>query len=174
MIYGPDLDYSTLCSTDPSVATEPGHQTWREALVTTASDGAVAQAVLAALESFLRNDAALLVRDVNERTICGSLAEHLRPHFQTWDVDCEYNRDGHEVKRANGRIVVPDIIVHRRGTPENLLVTEVKKSNTTEPDAEDLAKLQDFKTSHLAYRNALFLRLNVRPQAPDVQSVQWV
>lgn len=156
------------------MATGTEQLTWRDELVRTASDGALAQAVLAALESFLNRDTELLVRDVNERTITGWLAEHLRPHFPSWEVDCEYNRDGHEVKRTNGQIVVPDVIVHRRGTPDNLLVIEVKKSNTTEPDDEVLTKLQDFKASHLAYRNALFLKLSVRPQAPDVQRVQWV
>jgi hypothetical protein len=86
------------------------------------------------------------------------------------DVDCEYNRDGHSVKQANGRIVVPDIIVHRRGTPNNLLVIEVKKSNTE----EDLAKLKEFKTCHLGYRNALFLKVSVNTRKPDVQRAQWV
>jgi hypothetical protein len=45
-------------------------------------------------------------------------------------VDPEYNRDGHEVKRSDGVIVVPDVIVHHRGTSDNLLVIEVKKSTT--------------------------------------------
>lgn len=156
------------------MATEAEHVTWREVLLQTASDSGVARAVLAALEGFLHSDAPLLARDVNERTITGSLARHLGPHFQDWDVDCEYNRDGHQVKRANGRIVVPDIIVHRRGTPENLLVVEVKKSTSVASDDEDLVKLQDFKRLGLAYRNALFVKLSVRPEAPGVERVQWV
>lgn len=152
----------------------PDQLSWREQLLRTASDAALAHAVLTALESFLRSDAELLIHDVNERTITGSLADHLKPQFPGWNVDCEYNRDGHEVKRANSRIVVPDIIVHRRGTPDNLLVIEVKKSNTTEPDCEDLARLEKFKACHLGYRNALFLKLRVKPQAPEVQLVRWV
>jgi hypothetical protein len=98
----------------------------------------------------------------------------LRPHFAEWDVDCEYNRDGHEIKRVDGNIVVPDIIVHHRGTPDNLLVIEVKKSNTRAPDEEDIAKLHSYRESDLRYQNGLFLKLLVGRNAPDVSTVYWV
>jgi hypothetical protein len=156
------------------VASRVEQGTWREALMRSAPDGSLAHSVLTALGDFLRTDVDLLLRDVHERTITGRLADHLRGQLPEWNVDCEYNRDGHHVKRANGRIVVPDIIVHRRGTRDNLLVIEVKKSNTAEPDDEDLGKLAEFKTCHLGYRNALFVKLGVDPRAPDVQRVQWV
>jgi hypothetical protein len=156
------------------VASRVEQGTWREALMRSAPDGSLAHSVLTALGDFLRTDVDLLLRDVHERTITGRLADHLRGQLPEWNVDCEYNRDGHHVKRANGRIVVPDIIVHRRGTRDNLLVIEVKKSNTAEPDDKDLGKLAEFKTCHLGYRNALFLKLNVGPRAPGVQRVQWV
>ena len=156
------------------MASKVEQETWREALVCGAPDGSLAHAVLTALGNFLRTDSDLLIRNVNERTITSRLADHLRGQLPGWDVDCEYNRDGHYVKRANGRMVVPDIIVHRRGTPDNLLVIEVKKSNTAVPDDEDLGKLEEFKTCHLRYCHALFLKLSVGRRAPDVQRVHWV
>lgn len=151
------------------------HTPWRNELVQNAPDASLAHAVLTALEDFLRADAELLIRNVNEPTINARLAEHLRRQFPEWDVDCDYNRDGHNIKRrANGQIVRPDIIVHKRGTCDNLLAIEVKKSTSTEPDDEDLAKLAEYKTCHLRYRYALFLKFSVKPHAPDVQRVQWV
>lgn len=147
---------------------------WEDALLRSAPDVSLACKVLGALQNLFRDDIELLIRDVNERTITGKLADHLRPRFPGWDVDCEYNRDDHEVKKVDGRVVVPDIIVHRRGTPENLLVIEVKKSNTDEPDEEDLEKLVAFRTSHLSYRSALFVKLIVESCAPGVQRLQWV
>ena len=68
---------------------QPDHIAWRDDLVRTAPDGAPAQAVLAALDSFLRDESKLLIIDVHERTITESLARHLRPQLPDWDVDCE-------------------------------------------------------------------------------------
>jgi len=147
---------------------------WEEAFLHGAPDAPLARKVLGALQDLVQVDVELLIRDVNERTITGRFADHLRPRFPHWDVDCEYNRDDHRVKKVDGRIVVPDIIVHRRGTPENFLVVEVKKSNTDEPDEEDLEKLRIFKNSHLGYLYALFVKLIVGSQGPGVQKFQWV
>ncbi len=81
-----------------------------------------------------------------------------------WEVECEYNRDGHSVKKADGVIVVPDKI-HNRGTPDNLLVIEVKKSNSRVHDQHDLHKLAAFRQSHLQYRHGLFLKFVVGRRA---------
>jgi len=134
---------------------------WKDALLATAPDLTIANNVLIAIQQLFDVDADLLIRDLHERTITGNLACHLRPCFPEWNVDCEFNRDGHEVKKADGRIVVPDIIVHHRGTPENLLVIEVKKSNTREPDEEDLQKLRAYCDTGLRYSVGLFLKLVV-------------
>ena len=147
---------------------------WADALLESAADKTIAEKVGRAVQQLLEMDAELLIRDVHERTITGRLADHLRPHFPEWDVDCEYNRDDHGIKRVDGNIVVPDIIVHHRGTPDNLLVIEVKKSNTRAPDEEDIAKLHSYRESHLRYQNGLFLKLLVGENAPDVSTVYWV
>jgi len=65
----------------------------------------------------------------------------LESHFKTWNVDCEYDRDGQLQKRlmhiaqCNSRKatdgILPDIIVHHRrgqGQDHNLLVVELKKT----------------------------------------------
>ena len=52
-----------------------------------------------AMHELLIRDQDLLLVDVHERTIMHKIAEYLRSLFHEWDVDCEYNRDGHEPKR---------------------------------------------------------------------------
>lgn len=101
----------------------------------------VERGVSRAIEKLRKHDMYLLARGVNERSITHHLAIYLQREFQGWDVDVEYNRDGHGPKRlfvssdvpsddTNARTVYPDIIVHRRGTNnENLLVIEVKKND---------------------------------------------
>jgi len=81
---------------------------------------------------FLRDEAYLLVADVNERSLTHKFAEHLQAILgREWSVDCEYNPYGtdtktiEDVKEIVGRsaptdetiakTVYPDIIVHRRG-----------------------------------------------------------
>lgn len=153
---------------------EADRESWQDILIGSAADVFIARAVCAALQNLLGEDAALFVRDVHERTITARLADHLRPQFPGWDVDPEYNRDGHEVKKTNGDIVVPDVIVHHRGTRDNLLVIEARKSNTQEADEEVLKKLHMFKAYDLQYRNALFVKFTVGTAAIGVERLQWV
>ena len=101
---------------------------------------AVKQKVSLALEKLFKEDHYLLEEDANERSISHRLALYLQEMFPKWDVDCEYNRNLKEVKSLNmpsscvswddteARTVFPDIIVHHRGTNENLLVIEMKKT----------------------------------------------
>jgi len=156
------------------VSVDGREESWQDSLVRRATDVPLARNVCSALEELLDRDADLLVRAASERAITGALAGYLKPRFEGWHVDVEYNRDDLDVKRSNGGIVLPDIIVHRRGTSDNLLVIEAKKSNTTEPDEEDLAKLVGFRSSPLQYRNALFVKLIVGARGPGVERVQWV
>ena len=147
---------------------------WTDALVKSAPDKSIAEKVGLAVQQLFEMDAELLVRDLHERTITGRLADHFRQRFLNWHVDCEYNRDGHEIKRVNGNIVVPDIIVHHRGTQDNLLVIEVKKSNTRAPDEDDIEKLHAYRESPLQYKNALFLKLLAGQDAPGISRFCWV
>jgi hypothetical protein len=57
----------------------------------------------------------------------------------------------------DARTVFPDIIVHRRGSKDNLLVIEAKKAGSS--NASDLAKVRAFMTSdEYQYRYGLLLQ----------------
>ena len=126
----------------------------------------VKAAVRNALQKLIKHDSYLLDVDCAEQTISHRLAIYLAEEFPRYDVDCEYNRDGTNVKRlslaqqcvqvADGGIyltgVVPDIVVHMRGThDDNLLVIEMKKAE--ENIEHDRLKLNAFK-AQLNYQYA--------------------
>ena len=81
--------------------------------------------------------------DVSERCIAAKLASYLQHFIPEYFVDVEFNRDGSIPKRLNlpeecvdsvnrdgDAIVIPDIIVHRRGPDGlNVLCVEIKKKN---------------------------------------------
>jgi len=108
-----------------------------------------------AVAFLFRNDAALLEKDVNERTISAKLALYLSSEYTSLNVDCEYNRKGDEVKRlpadeesrtddTKGKTIFPDIIVHNRGDDtQNEVIIEIKKegNNDTERDIKKLKAL---------------------------------
>jgi len=150
-----------------------GSTDWRGLLLKDAPDVEVANQVITAVQRLFERDAHLLISRLHERTITGILACHLRQCFPGWDVDPEYNRVGPAVKKSDGRIVIPDIIIHHRGTQENRLVIEVKKSTTHTPDSKDIGKLDDY-LAFLQYQIGLFLKLTVGEGAPGVSKVKWV
>jgi len=132
--------------------------------------------VRTALDRFDAEDAYLLNEDVSERTMCASLSCHLRKSFPGWHVDVEYNRDGTISKFAGGggktkkTLVVPDIIVHRRGTGPNLLVIEAKGGPATVVDPHDQKKLLAYRKNQ-GYRFALFLAF--RAQGSSERFLKW-
>ena len=105
----------------------------------------VKQALNHAVQKFLERDAFLLEIRANERSITHRFAVYLENILgQQWDIDCEYNRNMEHVKRVNSNIRYPDIIVHKRGTSENLLVVEAKYED--EDIADDHRKLENMKS----------------------------
>jgi hypothetical protein len=68
--------------------------------------------------------------------MCHKLAEHLQRELPQWNVDCEYNRDGNYPKKlrvpraVKECSVFPDIIVHKRGGKQNILIIEAKCSDS--------------------------------------------
>lgn len=123
-----------------------------------------------AYNKLLKNDLFLLENNVNERSITHKLAEYLQLEFSDYNVDCEYNRNGLEVKRLesfkknissdniNGDSVFPDIIIHHRGTNDNFIVIEAKK--TSNSNDSDLTKLKAYKKD-LKYKYAYFISFPV-------------
>ena len=139
----------------------------------------VLQRVTTAIVNLYRYDQELLEVDANERSITHKLAEHLQKEFPEWNVDCEYNRRGFDKKKlleilnisspieinspddTEARTVFPDIIVHKRITPINLLVIEVKKDNNDDSTI-DIQKLMAFgQDQNYCYRFGLFVRLGI-------------
>jgi hypothetical protein len=141
-------------------------------------------AVLVALHQLLSEDAYLLETDANERTISQRLGIYLQLQLPRWHIDCEYNRDGVNPKRiglpglnpddddTESRTVFPDIIAHIRGTRENYLVIEIKKSTSTVDRSVDFAKLRGYKQT-LSYQYALFIELAAGEKS-GVAAVEWV
>lgn len=149
----------------------------------TDSDGLeIRRRVQTALEQLAVLDRHLLTNDANERSITHRLAVYLENHFDGWDVDCEYDgspRDeklvgelaeelarhgGDEsfVRDTSGRTVHPDILIHHRGSAQNLLAIEVKKDSSRVPDHVDRAKLALQKDHpELGYRYACLVRVRV-------------
>lgn len=133
----------------------------------------VMQKLKIAINELIDKDSFLFHADANERSITHKLAEYIQLQFQNWNVDCEYNRNGHGDTKtldlpishltsedAEARTVFPDIIVHQRGTNDNLLVIEVKKSNNRLGTSEDIKKLMAFK-SQLNYQNAVSILIDI-------------
>lgn len=158
-------------------------QDWKTHLIDAAPNRDIAKGVASAIDLLLRKDAYLFEVDANERSISHRLAMYLAKLFPDWDVDCEFNRDGHEPKRLQlnpepiqsddegGRTVYPDVIIHRRGQNCNLLAIEVKKVGGG-TDASDLRKLRALR-SELKYDLGLFIRFSVGPSEAGVNQITW-
>ncbi len=114
----------------------------------------------------------LLEKDAGERALTHRLAVHLESRFGGWDVDCDYNRLGERrlvLPKGSivstdddiGKSVYPDIVVHRRNVPENLLAIEVRKTTNYQPLEHDRHKLRALTDPQLwfAYRIGLLLVL---------------
>ena len=152
----------------------------------------VKEKVSAAIELLIRKDSHLLKIDANERSITHRLALYLQDAFGGWDVDCEYNRNRYDTKKLiigddvriavepiqtddeEGKTVYPDIIVHHRGTDQNLLVVEVKKMTSHVPKNFDFSKLREYKRQ-FGYSHALFLNLITgSPERTGVAEEIWI
>ena len=132
-----------------------------------------------ALREFLCKDSDLLLLDASEKSITHKLAEHLQRQFtdrENLKVDCEYNRyaddndpvkkrlyedDASPTDRSKGKLVYPDIVVHKRASnTDNKIVIEVKKSKTSNKDRDkDRKRLRDFTKREGKYRYKLGLFL---------------
>lgn len=95
----------------------------------------------AANSKFIKRDLSLIKDNVNERALCGTLAQHITSEVQTtkfaaYYVDVEYNRNQGKIKTIidNNNVEITincDIILHSRGEivqKDNLIAIEMKKS----------------------------------------------
>lgn len=125
-----------------------------------------------ALGDFYARETHLLEKDLGERTLTHRLAVHLESRFPGWDVDCDYNRLGERRLRLPkgsivstdddiGKSVFPDIVVHHRTVPENLLAIELRKATNHQPPEHDRHKLRAMTDPHFwhAFRAGVLLTL---------------
>jgi hypothetical protein len=116
--------------------------------------------IVAALEEFYARETHLLEKDLGERTLTHRLAVHVEKQFPGWEVDCDYDRLGERTLRLpHGTIVstdehlaksvYPDIVVHQRAIPNNLLAIEVRKAANHQPPEHDQHKLRALTDPHL-------------------------
>ena len=116
-----------------------------------------------------------------EQAIMFMVAHHLQNlldgdiKYKGYRVDCEYNRHIADIKRVDGIIRRPDIIVHQRKTDSNnLLVVEVKgywNPNT----GEDIEKLEKFTDQSGEYRYSLGVSVIIAREYKDLdKGIIWV
>ena len=128
--------------------------------------------VVGAVREFYARETHILEKDVGERALTHRLAVYLEKQFPGWEVDCDYNRLGERTLRMPrgtiistdddiGKSVYPDIVVHQREIPNNLLAVEVRKATNHQPPEHDQHKLRGLTDPHLwfAYRIGVFLTL---------------
>jgi hypothetical protein len=162
---------------------------WKQTIRNGATDLNVAERVIEGITQLFEEDASMLIRRANERTITALLACHLKSLFTGWNVDCEFNRDfkdANDIKKIERTRVVPDIIVHHRcaanvnahpNPADHLLVIEVKQSPKDAPDsatdAKDIQKLAGFCRVH-GYQNALFVKFITGDLMLGLWRIEWV
>jgi len=137
------------------------------------------------LDEFFQNEQDLIDVDANERSISFKIACYLQKYVpSTWNVDCEYNRDGNIPKRLGiptenietddeeGKTVYPDIIIHKRRKKENLLIIEIKKSGLDYKF--DKKKIKAFLSSDkYSYKFGLMLVINTRKESDEKCEMTW-
>ena len=129
--------------------------------------------VIAALHAFYATEGFLLEQEAGERALTHRLAVHVERQFPGWETDCDYAWPGDRMlRRPRGPIVstddhlaksiYPDIVVHQRAIPNNLLAVEVRKSANHPPPDHDRHKLRALTDPHLwfAYWIGVLLTLD--------------
>jgi hypothetical protein len=149
----------------------------------------VRERVEVAIAALMKPDRYLLENNLGERCIAGRLAIYLQQTFSDLSVDVEYNRDGiapktldlpencADYKNESGEaLVVPDVIVHRRGPGgPNILVIEIKKStNPNRHGMRDRERVRAFR-AQLRYEFGALIMCETRPgRKPDLSVSEWI
>jgi hypothetical protein len=116
--------------------------------------------VVVGLSEFYAGEQFLFAHDLGERALTHRLAVYIEKQFPDWNVDCHFDRLGARTMRLpHGTIVstddhfdksiYPDILVHRREIPNNLLAIEVRKVSNHQPEEHDRQKLRALTDPHL-------------------------
>ena len=122
--------------------------------------------VIAALQEFYAQESFLLERDLGERTLTHRLAVYIEKQFAGWQIDCNYDRLGERTLRLPhgsivstddhlGKSIYPDIVVHQRDIPNNLLAIELRRDSNHQPIEHDQHKLQALTDPHVWFAYAI-------------------
>ncbi|HOI96900.1 MAG TPA: hypothetical protein PLA19_00140 [Candidatus Pacearchaeota archaeon] len=103
--------------------------------------------------------AALLKVNIYEAAISHRIAVYLGNLFRELNVDCEYSRNLLTAKKNGaGDKIRPDIIIHKRLSPNNCIIFEIKKGGKDSLAARlDIKKLQDAVAGNLGYDLGVFI-----------------
>lgn len=133
----------------------------------------------AAMQDLL-TDEAFRYANPGEQAVTTQLCQLMVPLFAEWNVNAEWNRREAEAKMlAYGfddqvealRLIRPDIIVHRIGLPENLLVVEAKRVENR-LDAQDRAKLIAMTNAAKGYGYLIGIRVVIDMQNGSVADLE--
>src|SRR5439155_2686835 len=129
--------------------------------------------VVTALQEFYAREIYLLEKDLGERALTHRLAVHIEKAFPGWDVDCDYDRLGDRTLRLPhgtivstddhlGKSVYPDIVVHQREIPNNLVTLEERKAGKHQPPHPGQETIRALTDPHLwfAYWIGVLLTLD--------------
>jgi hypothetical protein len=116
--------------------------------------------VVAALKEFYAREAFLFAQDLGERTLTHRLAVYLEKQFPDFVADCDFDRLGPRTLGLPhgsivstddhlGKSIFPDIVVHQREVPNNLLAIEVRRAGNHQPIEHDRQKLRALTDAHI-------------------------
>jgi len=128
--------------------------------------------VIAALGEFYAHEGFLFEKDVGERAVTHRFAVHLERQFSGWSVDCNYDRLGERTLHLPhgtiistddhlGKSIYPDVTVHQREIPNNLLAVEIRNAGNHTAIEHDQQKLKALTDPHVwfAYSIGVLLAL---------------
>ncbi|MBR0799501.1 hypothetical protein JQ615_29435 [Bradyrhizobium jicamae] len=138
--------------------------------------------LIAALQEFYAQEKFLLERDLGERTLTHRLAVYVERQFSGWQVDCNYDRLGERTLRLPhgsivstddhlGKSIYPDIVVHQRDIPNNLLAVELRKDNNHQPVEHDQHKLRALTDPHVWFAYAIGVLVTLGTSGVGVSEV---
>lgn len=139
----------------------------------------IVMTIIANALDFLYNNDQYLISNgkryyVSERSIAHKLGGYLSQLIQEYDVDCEFSRDLDAIKKMGCDKIIPDIIVHKRGSnDDNLIIIEVKpwwndKSQALIKDENKLAYLTNSNNQY-KYKYGFSLIINKNREDTEVK-----
>jgi hypothetical protein len=135
--------------------------------------------VYQSLVDFLSSEISLLKNNVSERTISQNFSNYLKTRFIDFDVDCEYNRHGSNIKtitypnETKPSPIYPDIVIHSRGSDtKNIVVIEIKKYGNSEIENDEI-KLKKLTSKDFRYALGLLIIFHMKNNFHLKPCLRW-